>query len=107
VLGTIVGLGVAAVILASNPSTGVIVGLAIAFQMSAELLVGRNYAPRPGVRHPLAILMVELASPQRPGVLLRDRILETIIGALCGIAVTLFMHPVRRDDTRIDRGASR
>jgi uncharacterized membrane protein YccC len=81
--------------------------MAIAFQMSAELLVGRNYALALVFVTPLAILMVELASPQRPGVLLRDRILETIIGALCGIAVTLFMHPVRRDDTRIDRGASR
>ena len=74
VLGTTVGLAVAAVILASNPSTGVIVGLAIAFQMSAELLVGRNYAVALVFVTPLAILMVELASPQRPGVLLRDRI---------------------------------
>jgi hypothetical protein len=98
---------VAAVILASNPSTGVIVGFGHRIPDVRRTAGGTHYALALVFVTPLAILMVELASPQRPGVLLRDRILETIIGALCGIAVTLFMHPVRRDDTRIDRGASR
>jgi uncharacterized membrane protein YccC len=38
---------------------------------------------------PLALSSTLLVSPAAPGILLRDRIVETVIGAAVGIAVVL------------------
>ncbi|MEW1821212.1 FUSC family protein [Arthrobacter sp. NPDC080031] len=41
---------------------------------------------------PLALVITQLAHPSEPGPLLLDRGLETLIGALAGIAVVLATH---------------
>jgi uncharacterized membrane protein YccC len=45
---------------------------------------------------PLALISTLLVVPSSPGILLRDRILETVIGAAVGIAVVLAPAALRR-----------
>lgn len=58
-------------------------------QAGAELFVGRNYAITMVFVTPLALLMIELAAPSDPLVLLRDRTIDTLIGVIVGVAVAV------------------
>ena len=92
VVGTLVGVGVAALILPLHPRGVWAVLVIVALQVGAELLVGRNYALALLCVTPLALMMGQLAHevPLRP--LLTDRALETVFGAAVGIAA-LFLIP--------------
>ncbi len=89
ILGTAVGVLLAAGVLALDPGDLLIVALMGAAVFGAELLIGRNYGIAMVFVTPLALLAVHLASPTPVEVLLVDRLLESIIGALVGIAVGL------------------
>lgn len=92
ILGTVVGIGVAALILALDlPALATIVAVVV-LQMIAELFVGRNYGLTLAFVTPLAILMVELAHHVDAGVLLRDRFVETALGVAVGVIVVLLSH---------------
>lgn len=87
VVGTALGLVVAAVVLHFDlPGLGLIL-MVVALQVSAELLIGRNYALALVVITPLALLMVHVASPLPPRTLLLDRGVETVIGVLIGVTI--------------------
>nr|WP_241429084.1 FUSC family protein [Agrococcus sp. ARC_14] len=86
-LGTTLGVLVAAGLLALQPSALWVVVLIVAFTFGAELLVGRNYGIAMICITPLALLAVHLASPTPAEVLLVDRLVESIVGALVGIMV--------------------
>lgn len=89
VLGTLLGLGVAAVILSWHPGPLVAVLLIVVLQVVTELFVGRNYAVALLFITPLALLMGQLAHPSPTAPLLRDRLLETVLGAVVGAVVLL------------------
>ncbi|MEI2269779.1 FUSC family protein [Microbacterium sp. No. 7] len=94
-IGTALGVLVAAAILALGvPPLGVIL-IAVGLQATAELFVGRNYAIAMIFITPLALLMVQLAAPTTVGVLLRDRLGETLIGIVAGTAVAVVSAFVR------------
>jgi len=59
-----------------------------------ELVVGRNYAAALLFITPLALMMGQLVHTAPPGPLVRDRLLETVLGALVG-AVVLLLVPDR------------
>ncbi|MUN64533.1 FUSC family protein [Kocuria sediminis] len=88
-VGTLGGVGVTAAVLSVPLQQWHIVALVILFQFLAELFVGRNYALALLFITPLALLMTQLAAPGAPGHLLQARAVETVIGALCGLAVVL------------------
>jgi uncharacterized membrane protein YccC len=92
VVGTALGLGLAAVLLTLDLGPLALVLLAVALQVAAELLIGRNYAVALVAVTPLALLMVHLVSPTPVGTLLLDRAVETVIGVLIGIAVGRVAH---------------
>jgi len=95
-IGTGLGVLVAAGILALNvPPLGVIL-IAVALQAAAELFVGRNYALAMVFITPLALLMVQLAAPTTVGVLLSDRLWETLVGIVAGTAVAVASALLRR-----------
>jgi uncharacterized membrane protein YccC len=96
IVGTLVGLGVAAVFFALDPGGLVLILTVVALQCAAELLVGRNYALALVAITPLALLMVHLAAPVPARVLLLDRGVETVIGVLIGLAIGY----LTRDRTR-------
>jgi len=64
--------------------------------VGAELFVGRNYGIAMVFITPLALLMISLASPATPGMLLRDRVLETVIGVAVGTVVAIVSAALRR-----------
>lgn len=95
-IGTGLGVVVAAAILALGvPPLGVIL-IAVGLQAAAELFVGRNYAIAMVFITPLALLMVQLAAPTTAGVLLSDRLGETLVGIVAGTAVAVVSALVRR-----------
>ncbi len=49
---------------------------------------------------PLALLMISLASPASPEMLLRDRVIETVIGVAVGTVVAIVSAGIRRRGAR-------
>lgn len=88
-IGTYLGLLVAAVLLLPEVEPLVLIFLVAALQALAELFIGRNYALGLVFVTPLALLMVHLASPTEVPQLILDRGLETTIGVLIGVLVGL------------------
>ncbi len=86
-IGTLLGVLIAAGLLALDLPPLAIVLLAGVFQAGAELFIGRNYAIAMLFVTPLALMMVELAAPTSPELLLRDRVLETVIGVASGMVI--------------------
>lgn len=89
IVGTSVGVLLAAGALMLDPSPLAIVALIAVASFGAELLVGRNYGVAMVFVTPLALLAVQLATPTPVEQLLVDRLVESIVGALVGIAVGL------------------
>lgn len=110
-LGTIVGVLIAAALLAAPVPPLAVIAVVVLLQMSAELVVGRNYGITLAFVTPLAILMVELAHRTNELALLRDRALETALGVLVGVAATLIaqvasLNTQRRRQPRVRTGTS-
>lgn len=99
-LGTIVGVLIAAALLAAPVPPLAVIAVVVLLQMSAELVVGRNYGITLAFVTPLAILMVELAHRTNELALLRDRALETALGVLVGVAATLIAQVASLDTQR-------
>ncbi len=95
-VGTLVGVLIAAGLLALQLPPWAILVVAVAMQVGAELFVGRNYGVAMVFITPLALLMISLASPATPDMLLRDRVLETVIGVAVGTVVAIVSAALRR-----------
>ncbi|SDR75501.1 FUSC family protein [Agrococcus carbonis] len=87
IVGTTVGVLLAAAILVTRPSDLVLVLMIALVAFGTELLVGRNYGIAMMFVTPLALLAVHLSSPVPVEQLVVDRLVESIVGALVGIAV--------------------
>lgn len=98
-VGTLVGVLIAAGLLALHLPPWAILVVAVAMQVGAELFVGRNYGIAMVFITPLALLMISLASPATPDMLLRDRVLETVIGVAVGTIVAIVSAALRRRST--------
>lgn len=94
--GTVVGLGVTAVLLAPAPGPTALVVMIVVAQWGAELFVMRNYGLAAVFITPLALMMGQLVHPLPTGELLEARGLETLIGVTVGIAVAWATRPGRR-----------
>lgn len=87
IVGTLLGLGTAAALLALHlPAIGIVL-LVAALQIATEFVVGRNYGLALLCITPLALLMGELALPRPMGTLLVDRGVETAIGGCLAVLV--------------------
>lgn len=98
-VGTIGGVGVAAFVLSIPLEPWHMVVYVVVFQFLAEMFVGRNYSLALLFITPLALLMTQLAHPVEVVSLLEARAVETVLGALCGLAVVYFWR------TREERAA--
>lgn len=97
ILGTSLGVLIAAAIFAFEPSALISILIVVILQGGAELLVGRNYGLASLCITPLALVMVRVAHPVPASVLVWDRFLETLLGAAVGILMTLWViHRQRR-----------
>jgi hypothetical protein len=94
--GTLVGVFVAAGLLALHLPPLATILVAVVLQAAAEMFVGRNYGIAMVLITPLALLMVELAAPTDPALLLRDRLVDTSIGVTIGTLVAVASAALRR-----------
>ncbi|WP_323960186.1 FUSC family protein [Arthrobacter sp. JZ12] len=96
-LGTIGGVGITAVLLVPDLAPWQLVLVLIVLQFATEMFVIRHYALAMLFITPLALLMSELAAPAADtGMLLLDRLVETLIGVVVGVAVSLLVGDPRR-----------
>lgn len=95
-VGTLLGVLIAAGLLALHLPPWLVIVVAVVLQAGAELFVGRNYGIAMLFITPLALLMVSLASPVAPEMLLRDRVIETLIGVAVGTVVAIVSAALRR-----------
>ncbi len=98
-VGTLLGVLIAAGLLALHLPPWLVIVIAVVLQAGAELFVGRNYGIAMLFITPLALLMVSLASPVAPEMLLRDRVIETLIGVAVGTVVAIVSAGLRRRST--------
>lgn len=92
IVGTLGGVAVTAAILALPLLPWHIVLLLVVLQFLAEMFVQRHYTVALFFITPLALLMSFLVTQPDPADLLVDRTLETVIGALVGVAVVVLMR---------------
>ena len=95
-IGTLLGVLVAAGILAIDLPSLAVIALVVVLQAAAELFVGRNYGIAMIFITPLALLMVHLAAPAPVDMLLQDRAIETVIGVAVGTIVAVASAALRR-----------
>ncbi|WP_309131520.1 FUSC family protein [Brevibacterium sp.] len=89
VLGTFSGLILTGLILLPDPSPMMLAIPVILLQFPTEYLMPRNYGFALTFFTPMILLMTQLANPIPRSTLIIDRGLETLLGALVGIAVVL------------------
>jgi hypothetical protein len=89
IIGTVLGLVVLAGILLLNPAPWQTVLIMALCQFGAEMFIIRQYLLAQLFVTPLALISTLLVVPASPAILLRDRIIETVIGAAVGLAVVL------------------
>ena len=102
IIGTVLGLFVLAGVLLLNPAPWQIVLVIAACQFGAEMFIARQYVLAQIFVTPLALSATLLAAPTAPEVLLRDRIVETVIGAAVGMAVVIAPAVWRRTRARVN-----
>ena len=84
--GTIVGSFIVWAMLAQQPSFWVVVAAIVVFQFLTEVVIGYNYALGQITVTPMALLMTYLASPNVAASMPVERVLDTMLGAVLGIA---------------------
>jgi uncharacterized membrane protein YccC len=90
-VGSAVGVLVGVVALTVAPGPEVTVILVILCTGLAELTITRNYGLAMMVTTPIALLLSALSQPLPPLVLARDRVLDTVVGAMVAVAVALLL----------------
>lgn len=104
IIGTVLGLALLAVILLLGLAPWQTVLVIALCQFGAELYIARQYVLAQLFVTPLALISTLLVVPASPTALLRDRIIETLIGAGVGIAVVLaptLWRRLRGDDREV------
>ncbi|MFF1572757.1 FUSC family protein [Leifsonia sp. NPDC058292] len=96
VVGTIVGVGVTALLLFWSPPPLFLILVIVACQVFAEILVGRHYGSALVFITPMALAVSHLATPTPLNVLVVDRVLETILGAGVGMLLVLAAKGIER-----------
>lgn len=88
-LGTVVGVALAAGIMWIDPPIIVVLAIAIFCQGFIEMIVLRNYAAAMIFITVIALLMVNMASPIPQETLMFNRMMETLVGVIVGMIVTV------------------
>jgi hypothetical protein len=97
VVGTIVGLGAAAALLTPHPPAWLLIIAIGVCHFGAEVLVGWFYAAALIFVTPLALSVSELGGSSSVGMLLGDRLIETVIGAGTGLVLVVIGRLIVRE----------
>ncbi|MFI2752007.1 FUSC family protein [Cellulomonas sp. P22] len=87
VAGTAVGLVIAAALLSLHLDGWAVVATVVVLQTVTELFVGRNYGFAMIFITPMALLMTTMVTVTPTDVLVRDRGVETFVGAVVGVGL--------------------
>ncbi|WP_086562619.1 FUSC family protein [Streptomyces africanus] len=99
VVGNVVGVLVfAAVVPLAHLGQAALVVCCLAFSFGAELLISRNYWLGSVCVTPMALLITEFAGYQKPGELMTERLVDTVVGALVGFAAAVAVTNRRAGD---------
>jgi uncharacterized membrane protein YccC len=90
-IGSAVGVLIGVTVLLLGPGPAVALLLVIVCTGLAELTVTRNYALGVLFATPVALLLAALAQPLPPLELARDRLLDTVVGAVVAVGVALLL----------------
>ncbi|WP_026911766.1 FUSC family protein [Patulibacter minatonensis] len=92
--GTVLGVGLAALVLAFDPAAGVIVLALMLFQTLMQTTIQSAYGVATFFATPLALLIVDLGRPGTPaGSLVGARIVDTLIGCAVGLLARRLLWP--------------
>ncbi|WP_393086424.1 FUSC family protein [Streptomyces sp. LN704] len=99
VVGNLVGVLVfAALVPLAHLGQAALVLCCLALNFGAEALIRRNYWLGSVCVTPMALLITEFAHLQRPGELMADRVVDTLVGALVGFAAAVAVTNRRAGD---------
>ncbi|MED5814067.1 FUSC family protein [Mycolicibacterium sp. 050232] len=90
-VGTFIGLGVAAMLLIPHPNEYVLAICVMVLLFPTELFMTHHHAVALGFFTPLIMLMTDLADPAEPLALLTDRGVDTVIGVAAAVTVALML----------------
>ncbi|SDN44852.1 Fusaric acid resistance protein-like [Klenkia soli] len=94
ITGTLVGIGIAAVLLAADLPVGVEVAVVGLLLVGVELLVAQQYTLAVSFITPLSLLLVHVGVPGRAGSeLITTRLVETLVGIALALAAGLLLLP--------------
>ncbi|MFC9503988.1 FUSC family protein [Streptomyces sp. NPDC057002] len=103
VVGNVVGVLVfAAVAPLAHLDQAVLVLCCLVFSFGAEVLISRNYWLGSVCVTPMALLITEFAGFQKPGELMTERVVDTVVGALVGFVAAVAVTNRRAGD-RVER----
>ncbi|GGL86486.1 FUSC family protein [Streptomyces fumigatiscleroticus] len=103
VVGNVVGvLLFAAVAPLAHVGQWALVLSCLAFNFGAEALISRNYWLGSVCVTPMALLISEFAGYQQPGELITERVVDTLVGALVGLAAAVAVTD-RRAGARVEQ----
>lgn len=106
VVGNLVGVLVfAAIAPLAHLDQTLLVLCCLVFNFGAEALIGRNYWLGSVCVTPMALLITEFARSQQSGVLITDRVVDTLVGALVGFVAAIAVTN-RRAGSRIEQALS-
>ncbi|MDM0029729.1 FUSC family protein [Variovorax saccharolyticus] len=88
-VGTVLGAGLAWLFLAHHPTFWWVLLAVVLLQFATELVIGFNYVFGLICVTPMALLMTSLAAPHATAGMPMARVLDTVLGALVGIAFAL------------------
>jgi uncharacterized membrane protein YccC len=111
IVGTLVGLIVVAIVLfpwewsplraLPGHEAAILAVLVIVLQFTTELFMTRHYGLAMVSFTPVILLMTQLAAPADPNLLVKERAVETLVGAAVGIAVVVLIRSRQSPDPRI------
>ncbi|MGW0613746.1 FUSC family protein [Streptomyces sp. NPDC002788] len=106
VVGNVVGVLVfLAVVPLAHLGPTALVLCCLAFSFGAEVLISRNYWLGSVCVTPMALLITEFTGYQAPGELMKERVVDTVVGALVGFGAALAVTDRRAGD-RVERALS-
>ncbi|MEH0468417.1 FUSC family protein [Streptomyces sp. B21-097] len=99
VVGNLVGvLAFAALVPLAHLAQAALVLVCLALNFGAEALISRNYWLGSVCVTPMALLITEFAQAQDPGRLISERIVDTLVGAVVGLAAAVAVTNRRAGD---------
>jgi hypothetical protein len=87
VLGTVLGVLIFALIHRADPKGAWLIGILVLLQFAIEVVVARHYALALTFITPTALTIAAAARTSAPGILIGERILDTLLGALVALTV--------------------